>query len=50
MRHMSNQVEEKSRYLTSSKDKYCLLHEKIFELGGQLRGALATQQLAPLVE
>ena len=46
MRHMSNRVEEKPRYLTSSEDKDWLLHG----LGGRLRGALATQQLAPLVE
>ena len=46
MRHMSNRVEEKPRYLTSSEEKDWLLHG----LGGRLRGALATQQLAPLVE
>ena len=45
MRHMSNRVEEKPRYLTSSEDKDWLLHGL-----GRLRGALATQQLAPLVE
>ena len=50
MRQMSNRVEEKPRYLTSSEEKDWLLHGLRESLRGRLRGALATQQLAPLVE